>query len=77
LFQRLPGADALGPLLDTAVGTDDWHRREDAIANPELSALAVPAGGIEQWVDNVAVLSHAGRRAGLAAAYRGWLTTGS
>lgn len=47
----------------------------DAIEDPTLKRLPFGVGNIEQWVDSVDVLAHTGRRAGVIAAYREWLTT--
>jgi hypothetical protein len=43
------------------------------ISDPVLTRLGVRAGSAAQWADSVDVLSHPGRRAALAAAYRAWL----
>jgi hypothetical protein len=45
-----------------------------AIADPVVASLPAGVGSIEQWVDNVDVLSHPGRRAQVAAAWRAALT---
>lgn len=46
------------------------------ITDPLLTRLGVQAGSVAQWADSVDVLSEAGRRAALAAAYRAWLPEG-
>ncbi|WP_117213249.1 DUF4037 domain-containing protein [Allorhizocola rhizosphaerae] len=48
----------------------------DTITDPVLKQLPLGVGNIEQWVDNVDVLSHAPRRAALMSIYHAWLTTG-
>jgi Domain of unknown function (DUF4037) len=59
LFTRLPGADDLGLLLETAVGADDWTRREAALAAAvevlggvqRAAGLPTPAAMSEQFFD--------------------------
>ena len=44
----------------------------DAITDREVRRLPKGVGSVEQWSDNVDVLSHPGRRAALRAMYRQW-----
>lgn len=43
------------------------------VTDPVLSRLPLLAGSVEQWVDNVDVLTRSDHRALLTAAYRAWL----
>ena len=72
------------PTPDTAV-THYWDRPyrtvpdtvpdllRAAISDPALAGLAVVAGGVEQWVDNVELLAKPASSAVLTCAYRAWL----
>ena len=44
-----------------------------AISDPALAGLAVVAGSVEQWVDNVELLAKPADIAVLTCAYRAWL----
>ncbi|QXJ26861.1 DUF4037 domain-containing protein [Actinomadura graeca] len=43
------------------------------VRDPEVAALPPGAGSVEQWSDNVDVLTAPDRRTALAAAYRAWI----
>jgi hypothetical protein len=46
------------------------------ITDPDVARLPPLVGAIEQWADSTDVLSSAGRRAALRAAYRAWSVSG-
>jgi hypothetical protein len=68
-------APAVIPFWDRPYRTVDEAVGESlllAITNPDVTRLP-PIGSIEQWVNNVDVLSSPARRAALRAAYQAWI----
>ncbi|WP_329519782.1 DUF4037 domain-containing protein [Spirillospora sp. NBC_01491] len=67
-------AAAVAPFWDRPYpGIDDavWEGLRAAVRDPEVACLPLGAGSVEQWVDNVDVLTDPARRAALQAAYLG------
>jgi hypothetical protein len=70
---------AVGPFFDRPYRTIERAVPQgllSGVTDPEVARLPPMVGSIEQWVDSTDVLSHAGRRAALQAAYRAWANAG-